>query len=69
MLIVKSSSKNAHIEWEKEKLKVMVQVDHTSRPLLKYVCSKVLSATRYDKLFLARGNATDKTAQVSVPLG
>ncbi|GAX76181.1 hypothetical protein CEUSTIGMA_g3625.t1 [Chlamydomonas eustigma] len=63
ILIVKSTSKNANIEWSKDKLKCMVQVDHTSRPMLKYVCSKLLNAVRYDKVYLARADARDKAQQ------
>ena len=65
ILLVKASSKNAHITWDKDKLKCMVQVEHTSRPLLKFVCSKILNAARNDKLLLVRGSAMiNKTQQV-----
>ncbi|GAX84468.1 hypothetical protein CEUSTIGMA_g11888.t1 [Chlamydomonas eustigma] len=63
ILIAKSTSKNANIVWSKDKLKCMVQVDHTSRPMLKYVCSKLLNAVRYDKVYLARADAKDKAQQ------
>jgi len=66
VIMVKANAKNAAIAWDKDKLKCMVQVDHTSRPLLKYVSAKLLSAVRYDRLYLARGGATDKSHQESV---
>ena len=40
------------------------QVDQSSRTLLKFVCTKVLSALRYDKLLVARAGDKDKTQQV-----
>jgi hypothetical protein len=33
--------------------------------MLKYVCSKLLNAVRYDKVYLARADAKDKAQQVS----
>ena len=41
---------------------MLVNVDHTSRPLLRYVCSKVCSALRNDKLYLGRGNGRDQNS-------
>ena len=66
ILIVKSTAKNARIDWEKANLSCMVQCDHSSRPLLKYVCSRLLSAVRNDKIYLARGSANDKAHQVNI---
>eukprot|EP00798_Chlamydomonas_sp_ICE-L_P000095 gene95-3703_t len=63
LLVVKANAKNAELQWSKDKLKVMVQVEHTSRPLLHYVCSNIVLALRYDKLLLARGGASDKSHQ------
>lgn len=48
-----------------EKLKVMLAVDHGSRPLLKFVCGRVMNAVRGDKLLLAR-HAGAPGSQVSL---
>ncbi len=46
LLIVKTNSRNAAIELGKDTLKCMVPVDHSSRPLLSYVCTHILNAVR-----------------------
>lgn len=45
------------------------QVEHSSRPLLKYVCSKLINAARYDQLYLGRSYSSERLAQVSVLIG
>ncbi|GAX77901.1 hypothetical protein CEUSTIGMA_g5343.t1 [Chlamydomonas eustigma] len=59
ILVVKSTSKNAVIQWDRDKIKAMVLVDATCRPMVLYVCSKLLNAARRDKIFLARTNTVD----------
>lgn len=66
MLIVKANAKLAQIAWEKDKLRALVAVDHTSRPLLRYMCVKVLAPLRGDKVFLGRGRGRDASAQETV---
>ncbi len=64
LLVVKANATNANIVWDQDKLRAVVCVDHGSRPLLKYMCAKLMNALRSDVLFLARGGATDAHAQV-----
>jgi len=52
------------VHFAEDKLKAVVNVDHGSRPLLKYMCTKFLNAVRSDLLYLARAGATDVHAQV-----
>jgi len=63
LLIVKANAKNANITWDQDKLKAVMHVDHGSRPLLKYMCTKFLNPLRSDQLYLARAGATDMHAQ------
>ncbi|KAF5832988.1 hypothetical protein DUNSADRAFT_10944 [Dunaliella salina] len=63
LLIIKANAKNANIVWDQDKLKAVVNVDHASRPVLKYMCTKFLTPLRNDQLFLARAGATDAHAQ------
>ena len=45
-------------------LRVMLAVEHTARPLLKWLNSNLITVARGDKLFLARVGAKDAKAQV-----
>lgn len=63
---LQANAKLAQIAWERDKLRALVAVDHTSRPLLRFVCSKVLAPLRGDKLFLGRGRGRDASAQETV---
>ena len=46
-------------------LRVMLAVEHTARPLLKWLSSNLITVSRGDKLLLARVRAKDPKAQVS----
>ncbi|GLI60502.1 hypothetical protein VaNZ11_002665 [Volvox africanus] len=59
MLIVKANAKYASVLWDKDKLRVVLEVHHSSRNLLRYVCSKMISPPRHDKVFLMRGGTKD----------
>ncbi|GIL55499.1 hypothetical protein Vafri_11071, partial [Volvox africanus] len=59
MLIVKANAKYASVVWDKDKLRVVLEVHHSSRNLLRYVCSKMVSPPRHDKVFLTRGGTKD----------
>ncbi|GIL85258.1 hypothetical protein Vretifemale_13864, partial [Volvox reticuliferus] len=59
MLIVKANAKYASVVWDKDKLRVVLEVHHSSRSLLRYVCSKLISPLRHDKVFLMRGGNKD----------
>ena len=45
-------------------LRAMLAVEHTARPLLKWLNSHLITVTRGDKLYLARVGAKDAKAQV-----
>jgi len=62
--VVKANAKCASIKWDVEKLRAIMAVDHGSRPLLRYLGSKLLNPKRQDVLMLARAGAKDKHAQV-----
>jgi nucleotide-binding universal stress UspA family protein len=62
VLYVNHQAALSRIHWDQadpDPLKVMVTVDHQSRPLLKFVCEKILNPARQDKVYLARGRATN----------
>ncbi|EFJ40761.1 hypothetical protein VOLCADRAFT_99345 [Volvox carteri f. nagariensis] len=59
MLIVKANAKFASLVWDKDKLRMLLEVHHSSRNMLRYVCSKLVTPTRHDKIFLTRGGARD----------
>lgn len=61
-----ANAKHAAISWERDKLRLLLEVHHTARPLLRYACSRLMSPARGDKLFLARGGARDASAQETV---
>ena len=46
-------------------LRAMLAVEHTARPLLKWLNSYMITPSRGDKLFLARVGGKDAAAQVS----
>lgn len=46
-------------------LRAMLAVEHTARPLLKWLNSYLITPSRGDKLFLARVGGKDAAAQVS----
>lgn len=54
LLVIKSNCKLGGIDWETEKLRVVINVDHAARPLLKYACNFLLNRERADKLYLAK---------------
>ena len=45
-------------------VRAMVVVEHTARPLLNWMVSRLVDTVRGDKIFLARANAKDSAAQV-----
>lgn len=60
VLLVNHKAGNAKISVPNDPLRCMVSIDHTSRPLLRFLCEKILNPPRLDKVFLARGQATNK---------
>ncbi|KAG2424565.1 hypothetical protein HXX76_014445 [Chlamydomonas incerta] len=66
MLIVKANAKLAAISWDSDKLRLLMEVHHTSRHLLRYAATKLLNSQRGDKLYLGRGGAKDPSAQDNV---
>lgn len=51
------------VNWDKDKLRAAVVVEHNARPCLKYVCDHLLNAVRGDRLYLARVKAVDASNQ------
>ena len=47
-------------------LRAMLAVEHTARPLLKWLNSQLVTVARGDKLYLGRVGAKDAKAQVGV---
>lgn len=47
------------VNWDKDKLRAAVVVEHNARPCLKYVAERLLSAVRGDRVYLARPRALD----------
>ena len=45
-------------------VRAMVVVEHTARPLLNWLVSRLIDPVRGDKVFLARANAKDSASQV-----
>ena len=65
VLYVNYQAALSRIEVDKgDPFRVMVAVDHGSRPLLNFLCDKILNPARHDQVFLARGrsrnNATNE---------
>lgn len=61
-----ANAKSACVAWDRDKLRVMMEVTHGSRPLLRYLTTKLLSPLRGDKLYLGRGGARDASNQETV---
>ena len=58
ILYVNHKAALRRIELDKgDPLRIMVAVDHGSRPLITFVCEKMLNPARHDQVFLARGRA------------
>ncbi|KAG2493032.1 hypothetical protein HYH03_008695 [Edaphochlamys debaryana] len=66
MLIVKANAKHAVVAWDRDPLRCLVEVHHTSRHLLRFAAGRLLLPGRGDKVVLARGGAKDASAQDNV---
>jgi hypothetical protein len=54
LLVVKANAKLAAVQWDKDKLRVMVAVDHAAKSVLMLACDMLVNGGRGDQLFLAR---------------
>ncbi|KAK9828965.1 hypothetical protein WJX72_003087 [[Myrmecia] bisecta] len=53
LLVVKHDACNARLVGDHDKLRIMVAVDHTARPVCDWACSRLVDEARGDKLYLA----------------
>ena len=68
LLVVKANAKLAAVQWDKDKLRVMVAVDHAAKSVLMLACDLLVNGSRGDQLFLARLKGAVK-GQVRTGLG
>ncbi len=61
-----ANAKLASVAWESDKLRAVMEVTHGSRPLLRYLATKLLAPLRGDKLYLGRAGARDAANQENV---
>ncbi|KXZ55122.1 hypothetical protein GPECTOR_3g274 [Gonium pectorale] len=60
VIAAQANAKYAPVAWDRgEKLRVLMEVHHTSRPLLRFLCGRLMDARRDDKLYLGRGGSRD----------